>query len=130
MKNIHCMSGLGQGYATRFVYRPSACPGATGCGYAMVFIAYGCLTFHYLILTCQPALVRRDADMQPFLLLINAWFSITASWHARSGPGVWARVALYFDDTRLTNPDTSCATVYRKPNVKKHLKKFGRAICL
>jgi hypothetical protein len=38
---------------------------------------------------------------------------------------VWARVALYFDDTRLTNPDTSGATVCRKTNVKKHLKKFG-----
>ena len=24
MKNIHWMSGLGQGYAARFVYRPSA----------------------------------------------------------------------------------------------------------
>jgi len=34
-----------------------------------------------------------------------------------------ASVALLFDDTRLTNPDTSraTATVYRKPNVKKHL---------
>jgi len=50
MKNTHCMPGLGQGYATRFVYRPS--------------------------------------------------------------------VALYFDDTRLTNPDTSGATVYRKPEVQ------------
>ncbi len=76
MKNIHCMSGLGQGYATRFVYRPSACPGATGCGFAMVSIVYGCLTFHYSILICQ----------------------------------VWARVAFFFDDTRLTNPDTSGAT--------------------
>ena len=88
MKNRHCMSGLGQGYATRFVYRLSACPGAAGCGYAMVSLAYGCLTFHSLILTCQ----------------------------------VWARVALYFDDTRLTNPDTSGATVYRKPSVKNILK--------
>ena len=61
MKNIHCMSGLGQGYATRFVYRPS--------------------------------------------------------------------VALFFDDTRLTNPDTSGATTtfYHKPNIKNHLKQFGRA---
>ena len=52
MKNSHCMSGLGQGYATRFVYR---------------------------------------------------------SW-----------VALDFDDTRLTNPDTSgaTATIYRKPSFK------------
>ena len=53
----------------------------------MVFIAYGCLTFHYRILTYQ----------------------------------VWARVALFFDDTRLTNPDSSgaTATVYPKPNIKR-----------
>jgi len=30
-----------------------ACPGATGCGYATVFTAYECLTFHHRILTCQ-----------------------------------------------------------------------------
>ncbi len=40
----------------------------------------------------QPALVRRDVDMQLFSLLMNASLSITASSHARSGPGVWARV--------------------------------------
>jgi len=33
-------------------YKP-ACPGATGCGYATVFTAYECLTFHHRILTCQ-----------------------------------------------------------------------------
>jgi len=27
--------------------------GATGCGYASVFTAYECLTFHHRILTCQ-----------------------------------------------------------------------------
>ena len=27
--------------------------GATGCGYATVFTAYECLTFHHRILTCQ-----------------------------------------------------------------------------
>ena len=36
-----------------FVFRLSACPGATGFGYAMVSLAYGCLIFHSLILTCQ-----------------------------------------------------------------------------
>jgi len=30
-----------------------ACPGATGCGYATVFTAYQCLTFHNRILTYQ-----------------------------------------------------------------------------
>ena len=33
-------------------YKP-ACHGATGCGYATVFTAYECLTFHHRILTCQ-----------------------------------------------------------------------------
>ena len=33
-------------------YKP-VCPGATGCGYATVFTAYECLTFHHRILTCQ-----------------------------------------------------------------------------
>ncbi len=37
-------------------FRVPACPGATGCGYATVFTAYECLTFHHRILTCQPAL--------------------------------------------------------------------------
>ena len=64
MKNIHCMSGLGQGYATRFVY-----PAMSG-------------------------------------------------------------IALYFDDTRLTNPDTSGATVYRKPNDKKYLKNLAEPVRL
>ncbi len=31
----------------------SACPGATGYGYAIVFTAYDSLTFHCHILTCQ-----------------------------------------------------------------------------
>ena len=31
----------------------SACPGATGSGYATVFTAYEFLTFHYCILTNQ-----------------------------------------------------------------------------
>jgi hypothetical protein len=58
-----------------------------------------------------------------------------------SGPGL--RSVLTIPVSRI--PDTSgarlltparsnggqaTATVYRKPNVKKHLKKFGRAICL
>ncbi len=64
------------GYATRFVYRPSARPGATVYGYVKVFKTYDCFAFHHYILMYQ----------------------------------VWARVALYFDDTRLTNPDTSGAT--------------------
>jgi len=34
-------------------HRKSACPGATGCGYATVFTAYECFTFHHRILTCQ-----------------------------------------------------------------------------
>ena len=35
---------------------------------------------------------------------------------------VWARVALFFDDTRSTNPDSSCATptVYRRSIVSVH----------
>ena len=74
-----------------------ACPGATGCGYATVFTAYECLTFHHRILTCQPALVRRDVDMQLFSLLMNASLCITASCHARSGPGVWARAFMILD---------------------------------
>jgi hypothetical protein len=40
-----------------------ACPGATGCGYAIVFSVYDFLAFHHRILTCQPALVRRDVDI-------------------------------------------------------------------
>jgi len=39
----------------------------------------------------QPALVRRDVDMQLFSLLMNASLCITASCHARSGTGLWAR---------------------------------------
>jgi len=65
-----------------------ACPGATGCGYTNVFTAYECLTFHNRILTCQPALVRRDVGIQMFSLLMNASLSITASCHSRSGPGI------------------------------------------
>ena len=42
-------------------------------------------------LQSQPALVRQDVDMQLFSLIMNASLSITASCHARSGPGVWAR---------------------------------------
>jgi len=64
-----------------------ACPGATGCAYATVFPVYECLTFHHRILPCQPALARRDVGMQLFSLLMNASLCITASCHARSGPG-------------------------------------------
>ena len=64
------------------------------CGYATVFTAYKCLTFHYHILACQPALVRRDVGIQLFSLIMNASLSITASCHVRSGPGVWARVVI------------------------------------
>jgi len=42
----------------------------------------------------QPALVRRDVDMQLFSLLMNASLCITASCHTRSGPGVWARAKI------------------------------------
>jgi len=35
----------------------------------------------------KPALVRRDVDMQLFSLIMNASLCITASCHARSGPG-------------------------------------------
>jgi len=35
----------------------------------------------------KPALVRRDVNMQLFSPFMNASLSITASCHARSGPG-------------------------------------------
>ena len=34
-------------------FRVPACPGATGCGYAIVFSVYDFLAFHHRILTCQ-----------------------------------------------------------------------------
>jgi len=39
----------------------------------------------------QPALARRDVSIQLFSLIMNASLCSTASCHARSGPGVWAR---------------------------------------
>jgi len=58
IENTHCMPGLGQGFAARFVFRSSARPGATGFGYEIVSFAHGCLRY------------------------------ITASLHIRSGPGL------------------------------------------
>jgi len=34
-------------------FRVPACPGATGCGYAIVFSVYDFFAFHHRILTCQ-----------------------------------------------------------------------------
>ena len=68
----------------------------------------------------RPALARRNVDMQLFSLLMNASLSITASWHARSGPGI-NRIFLF------------CETGYRKPyhlaviNILKTIYSFNFA---
>jgi len=55
------------------------------------FVAFLCLAFYHQNWKCQPALARRDVSIQLFSLIMNASLCSTASCHARSGPGVWAR---------------------------------------
>ncbi len=49
----YCRFNVNDAGAIKLSPRMPACPGATGCGYATVFTAYECLTFHHRILTCQ-----------------------------------------------------------------------------
>jgi hypothetical protein len=64
---------------------------ATWFEYAIASAGTGCLFFHHRICTGQPALARRDVRIQLFSLIMNASLCITATCHARSGPGVCAR---------------------------------------
>ena len=79
----------------------------------------------------QRAWILEDVKLQAQRALL--WLSPEGCLHRLSLFGYATRfvyrpsVALYFDDTRLTNPDTSGATTtaYRKPNVR--IKPFSQA---